>query len=132
MTNPADPDCCCGLSEPAAVVLHQDETAVSLAVRGEIDMDNAGHLSHLIGAVLARRPRFVAIDAAGITFLGAAGIQALLKQRAQAARLGCRLVIRRPHPAVQQVLQASGDLAAFDLPLAAPASWLESFCQRIG
>ena len=54
MTNPADPDCCCGLSEPAAVVLHQDETAVSLAVRGEIDMDNAGHLSHLIGAVLAR------------------------------------------------------------------------------
>ena len=132
MTNRANPDCCCGLSEPTAVVLHQDEIAVSLAVRGEIDMDNAGHLSHLIGAALARRPGLVAIDAAGITFLGAAGVQALLDQRTQAARLGCRLVIRRPHPAVQRVLQASGEMTAFDLPVAEPVSWLESFCQRIG
>jgi anti-anti-sigma factor len=73
---------------------------VTVAVAGEIDMLTAAELrAALTDAMDSRRPRFLVVDLAGVTFLDAAGMTALVHARHHAGRLGAelRLVnVRRP------------------------------------
>jgi len=77
------------------------------AVAGEIDLVTAPLLqAALMDAV--DRHREVCCDLSGVTFFGAAGINALLVARERAARAGSCLLIRGAHGITRRVLQITG------------------------
>ena len=115
MTLVTFPDCCPRADLIVEVVGHEP-AAVTLAVHGEIDMDNADHLTHVLMAALAASRSRVTVHMAGVTFLGSSGIRALLTAQAQATAVDRRLVLREPQPVVHRVLELTGLLEVFDLP----------------
>jgi hypothetical protein len=69
-------------------------------------------------------PATLQIDASGIGFLDSSGIRCLLICRADAHAAGTRLVLIDPAPLVAQVLEITGLLEVFGLPLpAVPTVW---------
>ena len=109
------PDCC-PRAALTAEFLGSGAAAAPLAVHGEIDSDNVDHLAHLLSAACAASPGRLVIDMAGVTFLGSAGIRALMIAQAGAEADGGQLVLRDPRPLVHRVLELSGLLEVFDLP----------------
>ena len=55
------------------------------------------------------------MDVSGVTFLDAAGIEALLRCQADARQLECRLFLTDPTPMTYRVLQIAGLLEQFGL-----------------
>ncbi|MEU8229057.1 STAS domain-containing protein [Actinoplanes sp. NPDC048967] len=55
------------------------------------------------------------VDLSGVTFLAAAGIEALLRCQADARQLDCRLFLTGPTPMTYRVLQIAGLLEQFGL-----------------
>jgi len=80
-----------------------------VAVRGEIDRDNAAHLREELLAVLRRggSHRFV-VDLAGVPLLDAAGVAVLLAVREAARVRGVRVHAVGLQPFVARVVAASG------------------------
>ncbi|MCY1143736.1 STAS domain-containing protein [Actinoplanes sp. Pm04-4] len=77
-------------------------------VRGEIDMDNAGHLEHVLRGADTGDHAGVAIDLTYVDLLSAAGLRALSGCR---RRLGGRdrgFVLLDPKPFIEQVLRVGG------------------------
>ncbi|MEU6411791.1 STAS domain-containing protein [Microbispora sp. NPDC046933] len=90
---------------------------------GEIDMSTAGQLHEgVLGVLRRQRPSRIEVDLAGVTFLDAAGIGALVMSRAAAARVGCRLTVVNPRPMGYRLLQVVGLLEAFGLATLPPPS----------
>ncbi|MEV7804405.1 STAS domain-containing protein [Microbispora sp. NPDC088329] len=90
---------------------------------GEIDMCTAGRLHGGVLDVLRRqRPDRIEIDLAGVTFLDASGVRALLKSRAAAAKVGCRLTVVEPGRMARRILEIVGLLETFGLAAAPPDS----------
>jgi anti-anti-sigma factor len=88
--------------------LSTDEADVVTVVRarGELDRDTAptltGHVDHLDAE---RTPLLLVLDLAGVDYLGAAGITALLYVRDALMRRGGHLVLHEPSPQVRTVLR---------------------------
>lgn len=87
-----------------------------LAVRGEVDLDCAGLLQQAVADCLADTPQGVDIDLAGVGFFDCAGLNALLRARAQARATGAELRVTALSPAVARVLDLTHCREAFDLP----------------
>lgn len=99
---------CCPHSRLGFTVVDDDATTVTVAVRGEIDLDNAEHLTHVLVAVLRRAPSGLVADLAGVSFLGAAGIGALVACHAEAVRAERRFTLINPRPMPRRVLEITG------------------------
>lgn len=114
------PDCCprAGLT---AEIVGQDPVTVCVALRGEIDMDTADHLHHVVSAALRTAGERVVLDMGAVTFLGSCGIRALVLQQTAAEADGRRLVLRDARPIVCRVLQLTGLADVFGLPTPAGA-----------
>jgi len=104
---PADPSRRCPRARLGFAVIG-DAATPTVAVRGEIDMDNADHLTHVLTAALREAPAGLVVDLAGVTFLGAAGIGALVVCRAAAERAGRRFTLTNPRPMARRVLEITG------------------------
>ncbi|MCM4078253.1 STAS domain-containing protein [Paractinoplanes hotanensis] len=98
---------------------------VRLVVAGELDRCSAAQLRDtIVGIVRDQAPVILQIDAGGISFLDSSGIQCLLMCRADAQTAGSRLVLVDPAPVVAQVLEITGLLEIFGLPVpAVPTVW---------
>jgi anti-anti-sigma factor len=98
-----------------------DDSPVRLSLRGDIDAVSARRLHQSLIDVLRRRcPRAIEVDVSGVTFLDAAGIEALLRCQTDARQLECRLVLTRPDPFTYRLLQVAGLLEQFGLARARP------------
>ncbi|MFG1994588.1 STAS domain-containing protein [Actinoplanes sp. NPDC048988] len=83
------------------------DTVVVLS--GEIDMDNSNQVRQFLDDVLQReQPRSLVVEMGEVTFLGSAGIHALVLCHFNADRLGSRLEIHHVRPPVRQVLDICG------------------------
>ncbi|GIH51495.1 anti-anti-sigma factor [Microbispora rosea] len=89
---------------------------------GEIDISTSGRLYRGVLQVLRRqRPTRIEVDLAGVTFLDASGVRALLMSRTAAAEGGCRLTVVNPSRIAHRLLDIVGLLptlypAALPLP----------------
>jgi anti-anti-sigma factor len=86
-----------------------DDTAVSLAVDGELDMAAVGQFDRTVQAILGQPglTRLV-LDVGSLEFISSGGIYALVAAHQAAQRLNIALaVVNCPGP-VRQVLQSSG------------------------
>ncbi|XVQ84091.1 STAS domain-containing protein [Microbispora siamensis] len=90
---------------------------------GEIDISTSGRLYSGVLEVLRRqRPSRIEVDLAGVTFLDASGVRALLMSQTAAAEVGCRLTLVKPGRMAHRVLQIVGLLETFGLAALPPPS----------
>ena len=79
-----------------------------LTVRGELDLATVGIFEGALRCVWARGIDGVEIDLRGLTFMGSAGVAALLKARARARDAGCALVLVRGPQSVHRIFELTG------------------------
>lgn len=84
------------------------DTEVTLAVQGEVDTVTAHDLERAAGNALRCAPRRLVLDLAGVTFVGASAIAALVRVRLAAHRRGTEIEIIHATPAVMRVLAHAG------------------------
>ncbi|XVU28555.1 STAS domain-containing protein [Actinoplanes sp. CA-054009] len=106
------------LAQLVMVVQAGDSVDTVIRLSGEIDMDNSAQLRQFLEGVLQReQPRSLVIDMGEVTFLGSAGIHALVHCHTSADRLGGRIEIHHARPQVRQVLEICGMSEMFHLPV---------------
>ena len=74
-----------------------------VALRGELDLLDAGAVAAALGAVAAREPRII-VDLAELEFIDASGIAALSRGRRHARNAGGDLLLAAPQGLVRRVL----------------------------
>lgn len=111
------------VGEPALLVdvLCNDSEPPRIVVFGELDEVSAGQLHKAIVDVLRhQRPNCIEIDVHGVTFLDSAGIKTLVLSQADARQLDCHIRVTKPQPIVYRVLEITGLLEHFGLPIPQP------------
>jgi anti-sigma B factor antagonist len=97
-----------------AVTVPEDADGVRLVLMGDLDSESAGPVHRaVLNAVREYRPTRIVLHLSEVEFLDAAGVRSLLASRADAARVGCKLIICRAMPSVRGVLEATGLLEVF-------------------
>jgi anti-sigma B factor antagonist len=76
---------------------------VVVALRGELDLVDAARAAAALGSVAAREPRII-VDLAGLEFIDASGVAALLRGRRDARDAGGDLLLAAPQRRVRRVL----------------------------
>ena len=100
-----------------------DGESLVLLLSGDVDADSARHLQQSLIDVLRRRPPCdISVDVSGVTFLDAAGVEALVRCQADARQLECRLLLTSPAPMTYRVLQIAGLLEQFGLAKPRPGA----------
>ena len=79
-----------------------------LVVVDELDMATAPQLRQAAANALAARPRVLAIDLGGVSFVASAGLGALLRIHQRAAAEGCRMVLVSVPDPVRRVIGLIG------------------------
>lgn len=87
---------------------------VVVALRGELDVMDAEAVAAALTAA-ADRANVVVVDLAGLTFIDASGIAALVRARRHARHRGGALVLAAPQRQVRRVLALTQQAAAFSL-----------------
>jgi len=91
----------CSVAGSAPLAVHREGQA--LRVVGELDLATCQVLNTAVDSLVANGAGDIVIDCSGVTFFGAAGVDALVQ--AQNKLDGSRrLVIRKPSPIVRRVL----------------------------
>jgi anti-sigma B factor antagonist len=85
---------------------HQHQDVALLAVNGEVDMATAPDLRQTLGRCLEREPPLLVVDLSQVSFLGSAGLAALVEAQQHARATQLRLVAT--HRAVLRPLQVTG------------------------
>jgi anti-anti-sigma factor len=87
----------------------------TIALSGEIEMSVSGEVLRLITAELRRAgTATVRVDLSAVSFLGSAGMQALVEAKKLAAERGQRLAVVGANGLPLQVLDVTGLLAFLD------------------
>ena len=81
----------------------ESDGQVVVALRGELDIVDAASVAAALVAVAARAPEII-IDLAGLEFIDASGVAALLLAREHARRAGGDLLLAAPQDQVLRVL----------------------------
>jgi anti-sigma B factor antagonist len=87
---------------------------VVVALRGEFDILDAAGVAGALAAVTAREPRVI-VDLAGLGFIDASGLAALVSGWKHARRAGGDLLLAAPQPRVLRVLAATRLLDLFSV-----------------
>ncbi|MCO8273872.1 STAS domain-containing protein [Actinoplanes sp. TRM 88003] len=96
---------------------HFHAGSMVITVTGEVDSANSDDLRRQIAELVSdQAARTVALDLGELTFLGSAGIRALIDCHDLAASRGGRLEISRAHEHVREVLTICGLTDLFHLP----------------
>jgi anti-anti-sigma factor len=67
--------------QPFSIACRRSDEGIRLCVRGEIDMNTAGHLDRAIAAALSTGAESVLVDLTATTFCDCTGVDALLTGR---------------------------------------------------
>ncbi|WP_229073490.1 STAS domain-containing protein [Actinoplanes sp. DH11] len=106
---------CCPRSPIEIEAVACTGTVVTVAVRGEIDMDTGNHVEHTLLAALDAAPETLVVDLSGVTFLGSVGLRILVECQLMAEKSGRALVLGNVRPWVRQVLEMAGLREFFDV-----------------
>lgn len=88
-----------------------------LVVQGELDLHNASALQRALEQELQRRPAFLVVDLAEVSFLDSTALHVLLRaSEAMTDRRG--LVILRPTHSVRRIFEATGTAGILGLQAA--------------
>ncbi|MGW4942929.1 STAS domain-containing protein [Actinoplanes sp. NPDC004185] len=99
-----------------SVVTVESGPVTILRAAGDLDMDTSGRFTrHLARAVAVFTPRVLIVDLADLSFLGAAGITALLDGGDRVGRAGGQLRLRRLSGPARLALGAGRTLDLFDV-----------------
>jgi anti-sigma B factor antagonist len=91
--------------------------AISIALSGEIDVENAYEIKDAVAAQLAdTRPTRIELDMRGVTFIDSVGISALVAAFQHASVSGVKLVVTRPSRFAHRQLWVTGLLGLFGGP----------------
>ena len=81
----------------------ENDGQVVVALRGELDIADAASVAAALVAVAARTPEII-VDLAGLEFIDASGVAALVLARVQTRRAGGDLLLAAPQDQVLRVL----------------------------
>ncbi|GKQ34925.1 anti-sigma factor antagonist [Streptomyces sp. A012304] len=104
------------------IVLRPGADRVVVAVRGELDLESAGHLERALRTALTTAVSGVDLDLGEVAFCDCSALNVLLGMREQGLRQGKPLVLRSAGPAVERLLSLTGTDALFADPDPDPAS----------
>jgi anti-anti-sigma factor len=79
-----------------------------LALRGELDLATVRILENELTAVWTKDLRRIEIDLRELSFIGSAGVAALLETNSRARDVGCALTLVRGPAAVQRIFELTG------------------------
>ena len=99
---------CCPRAEIGIAVMERTSDAVTVAVRGEIDMDSGEHLRHVLCGLLATTPKVLCADLSGVTFLGSVGLRVLVECHTTAQDQSRQLVLENVRDWEQMVIDMAG------------------------
>lgn len=104
---------------------------VVVSLRGELDLIDAADVATALKA-LAARERWIIVDLAGLQFIDAVGVSALMRARRLACDAGGGLLLAAPHGIVQQVLRLiwGADDCIIEASVAAAVASAEIFRAR--
>ena len=91
-------------SSPFGVTIERRDSAVHLALSGELDISTAPRLEDDLHRVEAERPELIVLDLRDLSFLDSTGLRLLIMADARAKEDGRRLAIGRANDMVQRVL----------------------------
>lgn len=97
-----------------SIEVEQEDAAVRVILRGELDLSNANMLSE---ALEEHRPAGgrISIDLSELTFMDSSGLRILLMADAAARAEGHTLRIAAPSRAVRRVFEVAGVLGELDV-----------------
>jgi anti-sigma B factor antagonist len=106
------------LAEHVAVEQHRtSQAAVTLAVSGEIDLDNADHVKTAItGALNEPHVRDLVVDLARLTYIDSTGVSALIAGHRLAQQRQVTFRVANPRGTVERVLSVLGLTATLAPP----------------
>lgn len=90
-------------------------TTEVVEVRGEVDIATAPLLRAVLDTVVGRRPTRVEVDLSGTTFMDAHALTTLSAARRRVASRHATLVVRRPSPVVERLLELTGAEHSFEI-----------------
>jgi anti-sigma B factor antagonist len=102
--SPADPH---ELLLPIEVVPLSDDV-VTLLVRGEVDLAEAGELRAVLADACAGTHRTVIVDLSGVGFMGSSGMGVLAQEAHEMATAGRALQIRGCQPRMLRAFEVTG------------------------
>jgi anti-anti-sigma factor len=85
-------------------------------VTGEVDLDSAAMLQHVLTDSLRLPPGGLDLDLRGIEFFDCSGLSVLLRLRALAEQSGTEFTVPAMAPVVTRVLELTGTHGLFALP----------------
>jgi anti-sigma B factor antagonist len=94
--------------------------SVRLVVHGELDLATAAAFEGALRSSWSRDVECVEIDLRGLTFIGSAGIAAILAARGRARETGCTLALVRGPDSVHRIFELTGIASRLEF-CAAPA-----------
>jgi anti-anti-sigma factor len=98
---------------------HLDDGTRLVELGGELDLSTASAEVQELLEECAESACHVALDLSGVTFIDSAGLALLVKTDRRLSAAGRRLVLLRPHPNVQRILEITG----LDRRLPVEPSW---------
>ena len=93
------------LDVPFGITFEVGPQGVTIALHGEIDLDNMTHLRSTLDEVVATTDGDLVIDLAEVSYLDSSGLHVLLSAREQAAALDRRFIVHRPSPVVLRLFE---------------------------
>ena len=101
---------------PVLIDIRAGAGTVRIVVSGDLERASSLPLEQAVTHVLReRRPGHLELDLAGVMYIDTGGIRSLLRCRAAARPLGCRLTVTDVQPFVYRVLEIVGLLEPFGL-----------------
>jgi anti-sigma B factor antagonist len=85
-----------------------EEAAVTLTIKGEIDLASAGQLESAVKAAEQTRPRAIVLDLAALEFIDSAGLHSLSTARRRAQRAGHELRLAHIPPVIERLIGIAG------------------------
>jgi anti-sigma B factor antagonist len=86
---------------------HDGAEAIIILV-GEFDMSGVDLFWGAVSEVLGTRPRSVAVEARGLTFIDSSGLMALARARDATTEAGATFRVREPSPALRRIVELCG------------------------
>jgi anti-sigma B factor antagonist len=105
-----------------ATVEHLDGGAVSVALHGDLDLENAYSFDAQLRRLEADHPPCLILDLRELTFVDSCGLARLLAARRRARREHRRLVLVRGSAAVQRLFALTALDEAFEIVNNVPAA----------
>jgi anti-anti-sigma factor len=97
-----------GLSEEFATSLTRNAGAVTVTLRGEVDVLTVDKVRLALTEAVDQRPDSIVVDLAGLSFIDSTGLGALVFGFQRARDEGIAFRLAGPSPGVRQILVVSG------------------------